>query len=542
MAATLYSNPFHLLGATTRDDRRRLVELAEEKVFELDPQLCRKARSDLTNPRTRVAAEVGWLPGIAPARASGLVERLPTEPRSLVFHGGIPPLCEANLLSAAFELLRDMTPDRLVDWVIRFGQVVATISIDDVIRDINEDRSVAGFPEVTDREVVEAALADQRRLYRTAVKTALDHLAASRLVGVMTEIVDRATNRGKHHAPKLIDGVADLYRVEAQDFLQTEAENVNRLVTAARRAAPSGEGAVDPIVDQLAKVTKNWDRVAQPIQVSFMARGQDHRASNEIAFTIRSLAVDLVNDHRMLGPARRLTDLLHEVFEEVPEILDVVAKDTADLDDIVRTQKLAENQREEWEQEISYSAEIGTIFKNSLSISPDGVSWKGRRYPLEAITRVRWGGVRHSVNFIPTGTTYTIGFGDEHSESVVELRRKDVFATFVQKLNRAVGPRLMVELLTKLKAGEARFGGAVVRDAEILLPKHRFLRGKEMVGRNWHQVQIWSADGSFMIGAKDDKKVVVSLSYIHTPNTHILEQVIRAAFRQGTRRLSDILG
>jgi hypothetical protein len=44
------------LGVTTRDDRRRIVELAEEKSLELDHEVCQKARSDLTNPRTRLSA------------------------------------------------------------------------------------------------------------------------------------------------------------------------------------------------------------------------------------------------------------------------------------------------------------------------------------------------------------------------------------------------------------------------------------------------------------------------------------------------------
>ena len=45
----LQQNPFTLLGVTTRDDRRRIVEQAEEKSLELDHDACQKARSDLTN-------------------------------------------------------------------------------------------------------------------------------------------------------------------------------------------------------------------------------------------------------------------------------------------------------------------------------------------------------------------------------------------------------------------------------------------------------------------------------------------------------------
>lgn len=64
-ATALNKSPFAVLGVTTRDDRRRIVELAEEKSLELDHELCQKARSDLTNPRTRLSAEIAWLPGVS---------------------------------------------------------------------------------------------------------------------------------------------------------------------------------------------------------------------------------------------------------------------------------------------------------------------------------------------------------------------------------------------------------------------------------------------------------------------------------------------
>ena len=64
----LFSNPFHILGASTRDNRHRISELADERSLLFDPNSCMEARSDLTNPRKRLSVEVAWLPGIAPNR------------------------------------------------------------------------------------------------------------------------------------------------------------------------------------------------------------------------------------------------------------------------------------------------------------------------------------------------------------------------------------------------------------------------------------------------------------------------------------------
>src|SRR5688500_1582356 len=100
---TLHRSPLWILGATIRDDRRRIVELAEEMALHLDHEAGQKARADLTSPRTRLSAELGWLPGVSPRRASELVARLEQSPMSVRLETGIPCLAHANILAAAAE-------------------------------------------------------------------------------------------------------------------------------------------------------------------------------------------------------------------------------------------------------------------------------------------------------------------------------------------------------------------------------------------------------------------------------------------------------
>jgi hypothetical protein len=187
---------------------------------------------------------------------------------------------------------------------------------------------------------------------------------------------------------------------------------------------------------------------------------------------------------------------------------------------------------------------IGGITQgDTLSISPQGVSWKGQSFPLDSITRVRWGGVNHSVNGIPTGTTYTIAFGNRSSEAVVELKKQDIYSAFIDKLWRAVCVRLLTEMLEALKDGrDLHFGDALLHDDGVTLVKRKFFGSDEKVRCSWDQVHVWSADGSFCIGAKNDKKVNASVSYIFGANTHILEQAIRMGFKKpDMRRLSELL-
>src|SRR5690606_10507271 len=126
-------------------------------------------------------------------------------------------------------------------------------------------RAVSGFPEVRALDQIETELAERKRYYRGAIKDALDRLPPTTLIRVMTDAVDGVTSGGEEHAPALIDDLVDNYEVETQGFLNKEAENVHKLIKAARDSANSGEAAVKPYVDKLDAVARNWDKVAQPI-------------------------------------------------------------------------------------------------------------------------------------------------------------------------------------------------------------------------------------------------------------------------------------
>jgi len=540
----LHQSPFAILGVTTRDDRRRIVELAEEKSLELDHEVCQKARSDLTNPRNRLSVEMAWLPGVSPRKASQLFDSLVHNPMAIREESGLPTLAHLNLLAAAFEAVDgEHDADDLAEFIMETAYLAEELSPEDVLRDLNEDRAVSGFPEVRALDQIEAELNERKRYYRIAIKDALDRLPPMTLIQVMTEAVDGVTSGGEDHAPGLVDDLVDSYEVETQGILQKEAETVHKLIKVAREHADSGEAAVKPYVDKLDVVARNWDKIAQPIQLSSKARGIDHEASRHLAYEIRSLAIDLFNKHDMLAQSQRLTGLIQELFSEVPEIADRVEEDADALADIFQQRQQAVARKDEWAREISYRAEIGVMFKDTLSISPQGVSWKGQNFPLDSITRVRWGGVSHSVNGIPTGTTYTIAFGNRSSEAVVELKKQDIYSTFIDKLWRAVCVRLLTEMLEALKDGrDLHFGDALLHDDGITLVKRKFLGSNEKVRCSWGQVHVWSADGSFCIGAKDDKKVNAGISYIHGANTHVLEQAIRMGFKKpGMRRLSELL-
>ena len=62
-------------------------------------------------------------------------------------------------------------------------------------------------------------------------------------------------------------------------------------------------------------------------QVSARSRGTDHDLSHKIAREIRSLAIDLFNDHGLLAIPWKLTVLQQEVFAEIASVVEQSEED-----------------------------------------------------------------------------------------------------------------------------------------------------------------------------------------------------------------------
>lgn len=548
MKTAIHRTPFWTLGATVRDDRRRIVALAEERSLHLDHDECQKARADLTNPRTRLSAEMQWMPGVSPTKAREAAEALLTNAESanedVGRYAGLPALAKANLLASAFERLDgDEPPEFVAEFILQLAWVADEIDPEEVRRDLNEDRSVSGFPPIQSVDVVEAELAERRGCYREAVREALNRMPPGQLVDAMNRAARSATDDGASHPPTLFAELVDSYENEVHEFLVKEATAISTLMAKAREVAPQGEAVVSRVFDRIEAAARNWDRVAQPIQMSMMARGIVHEPSHDLAGEMRSLGIELFNKYQMASVAKRMTELLQHLFAELPEVAEKLEEDAGVLAELAAGQARSRTEQARWEQEIAFEERIGLVFKDTLKISAAGVEWAGRRYPLEAITRVRWGGVRRSVNGIPTGTEFTIAFGDNQSEAVFKTSRQLLYSTFIEKLWKAACVRLMVDLLVGLRKGERYWlGTAIVDDRGVELLERHFLKADKRVHCPWDRLALGSENGALSLTLRDARNTSAFASYIDHSNTHIWEHILRLRHRSNAPRLSDVLG
>ncbi|MDR1741242.1 MAG: hypothetical protein LBR38_05270 [Synergistaceae bacterium] len=336
-------NPFRILGATPHDDRRRIMELAEEAALSRDPDECAEARSVLTNPRKRLAAEMSWLPGVDPGRAaalaswfdktSGINGRRFTGSYALYLDSNMTPIAQANVFAAEIRHACYASPEELSRSIRDLAVAFDEIDAEDIAYVINDDRAEAEFPEVPDLSAVESEIRERRRYYLDTIKSALDTLPTEELVAALTSIVKSATNDGTDICPYVISDLVDLYEAKAQTFFDREMKYAIKIAEQIQNKAKWKQSNNDiiPHINELFRVVRNWKYVARPIELHAKAAGRDYTMDSQIFRLVRSIGVDMCNRYRNAFLSRMLLGSLHELFPDAEGL----AKDLETLDEII---------------------------------------------------------------------------------------------------------------------------------------------------------------------------------------------------------------
>lgn len=538
----LLDNPFNILGVSTQNNKQSTTSAADDKSLEIDYEICQKALSELMNPRTRLVHELSWLPGMSPKKANDILQKLASHDKAILKEVNIPELSRINILIAALEDNKIIS--NKLDFIGAIDKIMESydrLNAQEIMGLINEDRTISGFPLIKTDEQISESILEIKNIVVNAIMNKLNHLKIKTLISIVTEIVDTSTNNGENQASEIIYGLVDKYSLSVHSHLEEELENIIKLMDIITRKAFDGESAVEDLIDKICEATRTWDMIAQPIQLSAKSRGLTHNLSEDIAFKIRDLGITLFNNNNMTNQLLKLNKLSKELFCELPEFYERATEDFELLKDILNEQ---EHSKEERLKEISFSAEIGLIFTEILSISDREIAWGDKIFPLESITQVAWGGTRHSMNGIPTGTVYTIKFGYTGNIVTVEIRKENIYSEFISKFWKAVCVRMLIEQLQAFQNGEDFIlNGAVARDDCVVFTKSKLFGQKEIYKVDWGQVQTWSADGEFFIAIKEKPGIYGSLSYIHNYNTHILSELIGIFFQMpNISNLSDLLG
>lgn len=546
MGMDLLKNPFYVLKASPRDSRRRIMELAEERNFVIDADLCAEARSILTNPRRRLNAEMSWLPGVSPKKAEELLRKFHENPDVLLEEDSLPSLARVNLLATALEYIKTPTAKKLSEWFLALAEEYEYVEAEEIQSLINEDRIAAGFPKVSELSFIEEELKLCREKYRASMKEALDKLPSRELIRAITLTVEEDTFNGEGEVYTLVADLVDTYEVEAQSFLAKEEETIDSLIKTITTSLEKNDPdtSLKKMLDLLCQVVRNWDSVAQPIQVCAKSRGLGHEASQKLARKLRELSLLAFNNYGKLEISQQLTTLIHEVFLEVDTVAERAEEDLHTLEELRTARERSKKNEEAFQREITYKTNIG-FFREPFRISPEGIEWKGRLWPLDSITRIRWGGESHL-----TGTTYSIFLGTQTGEDTITMRSRETFNAIVERLWKAVGISLLFKFIEGLRKGkEYQFRNVIIRD-----------RGVEFFGiahiYPWNTINFWSKNGQLYIELLNnlltfDTVLITSannlnrgglaiLPYLYVSNVHVLEAALRLAKKKHCQRLSEI--
>lgn len=539
-------NPFAILKASTRDRKAHLNELADEAALHGDHDEALNARNVLSNPRTRLAAEVAWFPGLSPKRINLMLDH--------IAQGGFPTLdgfsalSRANFLVESLHVCSKGGPTELQEGIEALASHVEDIDVDEVIQAINEDRQAAGLPAVTDLSLVEAEINERVKHFERIATAFLEDLPSMEMVAVYEGLISDSTDEGADVGHRLIDALIDSYELKASSFLAEEAGRINGLVEQAKVATDRqvSEKQVRASVNDIIGALRTWDQVAQPIQVAYKSRGLTHGESQDLAFTARGLGIHLFNKHDYLDDAKLMSEALLELFSEVASVCDKVEEDIEELNKIAIER--AERQRDEAEgnaefaREISYSTEFGLIFKDKFRISPDGFDYKGSLIPLDQITGVRWGAVQKSTNGIPTGTDHYFAYGTTTS-SVLLQPNQHQYQAIIQRAWRAVCIRILLGWMEDWSRGrKVTIDGVDVSDDGLVLRRGRFLKEDELKFFTWFEVSKGTHNGALNFSGKADKKFTASFSYKDGWNVHILDFAIDQIWEGKASKLSKIFG
>ena len=183
-----------------------------------------------------------------------------------------------------------------------------------------------------------------------------------------------------------------------------------------------------------------------------------------------------------------------------------------------------ENDNKSWVKEIDFHCRFGVWpFQKSLDITPAGFIYCGEIFPLKTISRVRWGVDQKRGGIMPK-VAYMAAFGTETRAFVIKTKQKDFYEHLTQRMWRAVGKRLMAEMLDGLKKGrEYSFGDFSVSDKGLIITQKSIFKGSQPVFYDWETLKWGIVNGNLVFTPSEaPDKLLTSASFIWTDNTHVL--------------------
>jgi hypothetical protein len=541
----LFQNPFYRINARTHHNRGKLIELADMQGLLGDADDASLALANLTNPRKRLAAEAAWLPGVSATRTDSLLQTLKTSPQSLLESENLPPdgMARVNLLAAGMTRLdgASCSMSAVASWILETAYAFESADPETLIIVINEDRVVSGFPEVTNMSAVREEINERRRYIRSVVMLLLNGLTTRKRLQTITAVIEYSTDGGKQQAPSVIFDMVDLYEVETRAAVTGYERRIQLLISQLRDAVAQNQGDSNAInlIDALAADFVEWKYIAWPVHVCARIRGLKSTRD-----ALRNVLSELTSYLRGCGRAD-FVSRLSEKLKAAPEGWET--EETAN-----RTEPRAQQgqssaapptdaQPEPYGEDLVFDMDADIISRERIRVSSEWIEWRGVRWSMRSITRLRWGRIPEEMADTFGTAAYRVFWGDDTSCAFLDFIDSQAYEEFVRSLWKTVGLNLFYKILAWLKNGRSyRFGSVMANDFGIELERHKSA-GNRKVFCVWDDIVIMDEPGVFCIGKKNSNDLWADFKYLEDDNINLLENAVRIRARRGGDKLSSLL-
>ena len=537
----LRHNPFYVLGASLTDNKRRIMELAEEKSLFGDEEAIEEAKTILLDPIRRIDAEIAWFPELDVETARAMVLHL--------VEGQLVPSCRLDGVGRITERAETMYRTQYEDCSNKteFANDILALArgfrdLDyDALQDIlNRSRKAAGFSEITDEYLIADKIDNRRLEIIEIIQQRMDSLSIEKLLRNLYLIARYDTDDGKLQASILVEDIIRFYEnnMMTQEFMENETNAIRGLLDSIKQAVSKNDQNFTYALNLAKALTgelQKWQNAVSPMQIIAASHGKEHRISCDLLRSIRDISIELNNEFNKPELSMKLMEAVGRTAADkhIPSIRKMRDKDSTALQKIMDDSAKEQREQREYEESIFYSNELGP-FNEKFQISTKGIEWRGHIIPLNDINGVSWGTIRTSMNGFNLRTDCKIAF--QSSNGIEQLSPNyQTYNEITERLWKAVALPIYVRMIKKIKNGETlSVGGIKFNDEGVYLIKSGWFSSEERFFPWNESFTIYNGNGTFVIKKKGEE-CSASSSYIDDMNTHIFEFAIRQFFKHFDR-------
>ena len=331
-------NPFDILGATPRDDRRRLTMLAQDAALLVDEKEAQAAYTALINPETRLKAEVRWTEG----HKHGLYEAF----------------------TALAKTLRKTDVQRAAGLIAELCEDCEGVHAEALMLKINENRTAADFRPAKTGEVQEALNDSIRGLAQLIAQNLRSDVQLGQMILMLVE-----ANPKLAFSP-LLQMLAAEYEIRTAAKAEEEREKIAAQIL---KVNAGGRMNIAWEMDRLCRRVVRWNQLVLPLRKLRAARELPHEPSVSCFWAART-TLDMPLKLLNAKLSWKLICTLRDCFSDIEKLKETIGKDCETIGELYEKQKrLAQKNHKEIKRILPFLLVLLVFY---LLASPDDLRKK----------------------------------------------------------------------------------------------------------------------------------------------------------------------